>query len=91
MQRRDPTVHRPLTKPIHRWVTGMHGHNFEVVKLRYDAKQFADIVRSALPALGRPEPTDKYRLKNQDLMYFTIPACVVEYAHILRDSHLCYA
>lgn len=88
MQHRDPMVHRPVTKPIHRWVTGMHRHDFEVVKLQYDAKQFADIVQSALPVLGRPEPTDEYRLKNQDLMYFTIPVCVVKYAHILRDSHM---
>jgi hypothetical protein len=73
-QLRDPTVYRqPMIKPISRWVTSTMAPapKLNVIKLRFEARQFADIVRSALSASGGS--------KNKDSMYFTIPACVVEY------------
>ncbi|KAF9223298.1 hypothetical protein BS17DRAFT_817619 [Gyrodon lividus] len=75
-------IQQPMTKSIHRWVTSMFGHNLDVVKLWYDARQFADIVRSALSA------SDRSKSKNKDVMYFTITACVVEFARILSDDLL---
>lgn len=76
----DPTVYRrPVIKPIHHWVTGVPGPKLDVVKLRFDARQFSDIVRSALSASDRS--------KNEDSMYFTVPAHVLEYyASALQPS-----
>lgn len=60
----------------------MPGHDFEVIKLWYDARQFADVIWAALSVSDESES----KSKNQDLMYFTIPACVLEYAHVISDD-----
>ena len=63
-------------------MTNTHGHDFEVIKLQYDARQFADVIQATLSALDESES----KSKNQDLMYFTIPACVVKYACAVPDD-----